>query len=408
MIVRYTLKCETCNQPHTVRIGMGQELTQSHKFPCRSCHENITVQMNIDNINISWAVECIENCVPADPAVDAPIVNVDANFLIAPEDQGRDGVFPRLKQMKALIKKAIESGAVFDPSTISEQDRNTRPYRQPDYAEEWKSLKRAWSLARNGKQEISNKQISEASAKLYPHDPMENLENWIWRLSSLACQPKYEQPFLNIMGEIEPLKSSDLISSFTQIYGPTFRERGARYFSIMSEFYAAYSEFGQVYLFVVNDIALPPGHNTSSTDFEAVRMFYGNAYEHFTSLVEILALLNNLLLGRPADVFQTLTLDAYRKLDKPGRFGPFSQNEHFFTICSEADNRIRNASHHGSFDFDQQRHIINYRSGKGPGPRQQMSYVDYQERCVRLFLQVMTLLRVELILSTQLGIKPPV
>jgi hypothetical protein len=65
-------------------------------------------------------------------------------------------------------------------------------------------------------------------------------------------------------------------------------------------------------------------------------MFYGNAYEQFTSLAELLAVLNNMLAGRRYDTFQTLTLCKYRKLDRPSRFGPFQENATFMTICEEA------------------------------------------------------------------------
>ena len=41
-------------------------------------------------------------------------------------------------------------------------------------------------------------------------------------------------------------------------------------------------------------------------------------------------------------------------------------------------------------------------------PEQTISYVDYLVRCVRNFLQTMTLLRVELILSNQLRVRPAI
>ena len=46
MIVRYSFKCLTCDQPHTVRIGVGNEDYQSHRFPCQGCGE--------DNIYVIW------------------------------------------------------------------------------------------------------------------------------------------------------------------------------------------------------------------------------------------------------------------------------------------------------------------------------------------------------------------
>jgi len=177
----------------------------------------------------------------------------------------------------------------------------------------------------------------------------------------------------------------------------------------MREFFTAYDELGQVYFFVAKGIKISPHQHATSTDFEAVKMFYGNVYEQFTSLVDILAMLNNMLAGRKYDTFQTLTLRKYRELDRPAWFGPFKDNETFMAICEEADNQIRNASHHGSFVFEQGPQIIRYHSGKGgTGPEQIISYVDYLARCVRIFLQTMTLLRIELILSNQLRVRPAI
>src|SRR2546427_7509815 len=95
MIVRYALKCETCGQPHTVRIGMGHDASQTHKFPCRQCSEEIVLRMDVDYVNIGCQVFCVENCEAIESVPDAPIVNVDAIFVIPPEQQGRDMAFPR-------------------------------------------------------------------------------------------------------------------------------------------------------------------------------------------------------------------------------------------------------------------------------------------------------------------------
>ena len=176
----------------------------------------------------------------------------------------------------------------------------------------------------------------------------------------------------------------------------------------MKGFFSAYSEFGQAYLYATKHIPAPEHHTATSVDFEAVRMFYGSTYEHFTSLVDLFAMLNNMLSGRSHETFQSLTLQEYRRLDKPARFGPFSSNGAFTTICSEADNHLRNASHHGSFVLDAATQVITYRSGKGgTGPEQQIAYSAYLGRCVRIFLQTLTLFRVEALLSRQLGTRTP-
>ncbi len=179
MIVRYALKCDTCGQPHTVRIGMGHDETQVHRFPCRECSEEIVVRMDLNHDEVSWAVKCVENCTEIGEVGGAPIVNVDAIFAIPPEQQGLDTVFPRFAYLHDMYKAAERAGSVVDVATLPAGALNRRPYRPPDYAAEWKLLGRAWSLAQRGNVVLSEKRIGEASAKLYPNDP--------WKTSRIGC-----------------------------------------------------------------------------------------------------------------------------------------------------------------------------------------------------------------------------
>ena len=241
MIVRYALKCETCGQPHTVRIGMGQESSQTHKFPCRSCREEIEVRMDMDREKHAWKVACVENCEPIREVVQAPIVNVDANFLISPDEQGIDGAFPRLAQMRSMFHAAEKAGSLVNLSDIPLDQFNSRPYRQPDYAEEWKLLKRAWSLARSDQNKLSQRRIAATSAEWYPHDPLRDLEDWLWRFSLFVCQPNYEQPFRDVIALVTPLRDSGLLKNFGEAYASLSKARGIRYFTVMKEFYSNYT-----------------------------------------------------------------------------------------------------------------------------------------------------------------------
>ena len=72
MIVRYPLKCETCGQPHTVRIGLGLDSSQVHKFSCSHCYEEIVLRMDLDHVKHGWRVVCIENCKPISEIAYAP------------------------------------------------------------------------------------------------------------------------------------------------------------------------------------------------------------------------------------------------------------------------------------------------------------------------------------------------
>jgi hypothetical protein len=409
MIVRYALKCGTCEKAHTVRIGMGHDATQVHRFPCRECGEEIVIRMDLDHSRFAWKVECVENCEPIDEVAGAEIVNVDANFVIPPEQQGVDRTFPRFAYMQEMYEASRRAKPSRATALVPDIDYNFRPYRPADYAAEWKLLRKAWSLARNHHTDLSDKQIVQASAEFYPPDQaIEDLPNWVWRLASLLCGPNYGTLFDNAIAAIDPLRGSLLWKDFAGFYDDEAEARGKRYFDLMKAFFDIYSELSQVYFFVVTDLEVPEDHHTTSTDFDRVKMFYGNCYEQFTHLIEFLALVNNMLICRRYNKFQELTLEQYRKLDRPARFGPFEANKAFMAICTEADNQIRNASYHGSFELGPDQ-IIRYRPGKGEtGQERMISYATYLERSVRLFLQVMTLFRIELAVATSLGVRRPI
>ena len=91
------------------------------------------------------------------------------------------------------------------------------------------------------------------------------------------------------------MRGSPLWDEFNKFYESDAASRGKRYFDLIKDFFQGYAEFSQVYFFVVRNMLIPEGYHTTSTAFEAVEMFYGRAYEQFASLIEYLAMLNNML-----------------------------------------------------------------------------------------------------------------
>ena len=409
MIIRSSFKCLTCEQPHTVRIGMGQEDYQSHRFPCQGCGEDMVIGMRVDYQKLGWRTEAVENAEHTPETEGAPIVNVDANFIVPEDQRHKDRAFPRLQQMQAMVDVSEEVGSLGPASAIPAGMAGLRPFRRPDIAGEWKLLKKTWSLHRNGRDKLSRKRIEEASAEFYASDPIDNLQDWLWRFVLFLGQPSYEPKFNFLFAEIKPLIDTPGFNDFIDHYETGLsEERGKRYFDLMKAYFAAFSEYGQVYFHVAKGIDVPDGNVASSTDFDATRMFYGNAYEAFTSSVDVLAYLNNLAMGRAFDEFQSLTREKYLALDKASRFNPFLMNAPFTALCEETDNQLRNASHHGLFQFDAAMQTIRYRSGQGgTGPEQTLAYATYLVRCTRLFLQAMTLLRAEILMCHVAGKRPP-
>lgn len=175
--------------------------------------------------------------------------------------------------------------------------------------------------------------------------------------------------------------------------------RAEKYFAIMREFFLAYDDFSQVLFRVKSGIEIAEGDNVSSAQFDMTKMFYGNAFETFSSLVDILAYLNNVSAGRSFDQFQSLSRKKYLELDKSSRFGPFESNPALANLCLERDNQLRNASHHASTRLATPDARILYRSGKGgTGVEQELSYAAYLAKCSILFLQIVNLFRFEIML----------
>ena len=282
--------------------------------------------------------------------------------------------------------------------------RNLAHFGGPDYEAEWHALQKAWSLHRNGHKKLSDTQIKLTSDTLYVGDPLSDIADWVWRFSFFLCQPGFEAHFREAMNAITTIRDQKRLDELGKFYNERMsRVRGRRYFEIMREYFAAFSDFSQVQFLVTTEVEIPGDHRAASVHFDKTKMFYGNAFEVLGSVADILAYLNNIMLGRSFDAFEELTMEQFAKLDKSSRFRPFSNNVAFMSLCSEADNQLRNASHHGAMDYDTHTGEVVYRSGKGgAGPEQRMSYSHYLAKCVRIFLHLVSVLRIELVVCNRL------
>lgn len=408
MIVRSPFKCATCGQIHTVRIGMGHETRQTHRFPCVSCGEDMVVALNVDFQKVMHWTEGVENAELTTEELGAPIVNVDANFIIPENERHADMAFPRLHQLHEMAEIAEKQGSLISAASIPDGMLGERPYRRPDFAEEWRILRKAWSLHRRGQDQISRKKITVASDLFYKTDPLRDLRDWLWRFTLFIGQPHYEAPFRRAIDLIGPLTHEASFREFAEFYDGVAKERGERYFDLIKEYFNGYNDFNQVHFLIAKGMDVPEGSVASSIDFDTTRMFYGDAFETFASCVDIFAYLNNLKSGRPFNEFAQLTQREYLKLDKAGRFEAFAAVPAFINICEERDNQIRNASHHGNMRIEKRTQVIRYRIGKGGmGAEQRMDYATYLARSAKLFLQAMTLFRLEIMMCYSTGIRPP-
>jgi hypothetical protein len=131
-----------------------------------------------------------------------------------------------------------------------------------------------------------------------------------------------------------------------------------------------------------------------SKSFEAVKLYYGQAYESLTSFFVIFACLNNILLGRSYDQFQSMTLNKYMKdVSKEKKANPFEQTQPFYAFTDGLDSTLRNGSHHASIWRNGEK--VFYRSG-GTGAQREITYSRYLHLCNKLTISLAVLFIIEL------------
>jgi hypothetical protein len=375
---------------------------------CHGCQESMKIGMKVDYESIATETLGLENAEQCAEKANAPVVNVDPDFTVPAGMTNQDLSFHRMGQMQELLDAAKERGQVGTMS-IDQLLSGARPYRRPDYFDEWKRLKKAISLHRNGKVSLAQKKISEASKEYYPEEPITQIQDWLWRFVTQLCQPEYEPKFKALMLEISVISKENDLSDFWAYYQGNMRvERAKLYSDILTDYFKSHTEFSQVYNRVISGLDIPDDHIVTSVSFDDVKTFYGNAYETFGKSVELLAMLNNVKLGRKFDQFESLTLKKYQQLDNSSKFNCFALNAPFTGICAEKDGQIRNASHHRGISISSDNKYVSYNAGKGgTGQQNTLLYSSYLARSTNIFLQILTLLRVELIMCQLSEQKPP-
>ena len=272
-----------------------------------------------------------------------------------------------------------------------------------------RKLKKAWSLSRRSKTKLSNQILDAASKEFYGDEPLKNIQDWVWRFALFFTGTAYEPKLKAALDLIGAAHRSGRLGTLMSYYGAHMAQtRAQRYFDILRDYFAGWSEFSQVH-FVVGHGMGADGLASTSTKFQAVKMYYGNAFEAFASSVDLLTMVNNVLAGRDFDQLVTIPLEKYLVSDKANRFDAFSASPQFTALCEERDNRLRNASHHGDMTYDPEKSTIAYHVGKGStGELVTMTYAEYLIRCSRMHHQIITLLRLELLLCQSAKVPCPV
>ena len=173
-------------------------------------------------------------------------------------------------------------------------------------------------------------------------------------------------------------------------------DRLDEYIDVFDHFFREYDEFNQALLYVRRSLPLPPNPYAASTNFENTKLYYGEAFEVLGSSIDILAGVNNILVGRSFEQLEHISLRKYRESDKGRRNETLKTNLVLSRLVAEYNNHLRNASHHRWLRLSHDRSEMMYQDG-GNGPRQTISYAEYLRRCCDLTAQLMILTSVEIV-----------
>ena len=393
MIERHYLKCKTCGQPITLRIGIGRNNEQNHTFQCPNCSEDIMLKLKIDYKKISTELIMLENCERGNE--EGVIVNLNPDFAISKDRLNEDCIFPFIDYFSENRKDQDSDFKAPNKKIQGEIQRSLF------LLEEWEYLKRAWSLKLSDKNKLAETIMNKNSEKFGYDDGLGNVNDWIFRFSYRILSPKKISLFHDAAEYIKndiTLKYRTELKKFKEYYVENFYgEHLERYFVAYSEFFSYYSEYSQLFTYMKLNANLPGNYIVSSNGFKQTKMFFGNAYEHLTSNFTVLACYNNIANGRAFDKFETMDLKKYLTINKANRTNPFKETRPFYRLADCLDSSFRNASHHGSIRFNKKKKNIIYRSGR-TGAEKTISYTEYLLKCNNILFSLSALLMLELLL----------
>ena len=192
MVFRYSIKCDTCSTPHTLRISVGHNNWQDHTFMCIECSEEIQVGMAVDYDKITTDIQCLSNCEPTNE--EGCIVNLNPEFVVSEDLIHKDNVFPWMHEINKQFDLEKQAKKSFEFNGIKFTDAFLSLGGNQQITEEWQSLKKAWSLEINEKQVISQNKIHEYFLdKNFKRDP--SLIEWQFGFSQQFIASEFMKDF---------------------------------------------------------------------------------------------------------------------------------------------------------------------------------------------------------------------
>ncbi len=388
MTVRQSIKCSSCEKIYTLRITLGHKEIQEHTFHCYECGELIYIKIDLDLKNALFKISEFKNCVTSKD--EGLIMNLNPEAPVSKDflhqDKMTPWMFDIINDFDLRNEKSIFniSNDVYQNITSGFNFNN------------WISIKKCWKFYLKGNEKLLKKFLTN-------YDNKDNIEDghfieYLYDFIISFYFPGKKGTFDKCLDLFNKCKKDnrDKLITYRKQGKTNFDDFIKKGFQIFSEYFLNYNLYEPVLLYLKNNIKLRDELIVTSVDFEKIKMFYGNCFEYFTDIIEVMVCLNNIAQGREYDTFEDLTLKKYRSLDKSSRLNPLKSYNFYNDFLNKFDNQLRNASHHGAIEYDEDSDLIKFVHGKGD-TESTMSYLEYLIHCNEIFLNTCVVLSVSMI-----------
>lgn len=364
---------------------MGYGAEQSHRFPCHSCKEPITIELPSEK---NGGRLVLTGATIADQSEKTEYQYLSPDF-VADTEKARNplyfGAFELMEKLHdAAGADAIEEASRSGETWIALTDAPT----------DWQILQRSWRLARSGNHHLASAQLKQLAAS----DEEMAITTWTAVLEFTDRLFGTDQGLMESvldLREKHPREFARLVMAYEYEWQGGLREAQ---FQIFGEFFKRWDALSQVYVYVQAGIELPAKPVATSVNYEGIRGFYALAQEFYSSQVVLLTSLHNIKVGRPFDELQNISLEKYRSTDNAKRRDNFVSDTVFAAVSTEFDSGLRNAEAHNWISIEPNGHTLTYKQG-GTGAEVRLEYVLYLFKCMSIFKQICLLMQVECLLA---------
>lgn len=397
-VLRGYAHCEICAENYILRAGVGTEKYQSHTFDCQSCGIPISVIVRANPPSAHFEPE--ENVIIDDSeGENAVVLNLHPFFAFDSKEIHNLMAFPSLLY-GSKIAPYLRLVPQQKDLRINSQDIALQFY-VPNASNLWSTVKNIFLLEERVGQ---NKRVIKAiehyekqRQKYFIETKVSNSKDVAFNFFDSLYYPRFEKlldPAIELIYAIKRDYQQGF-AEFCEFYSNHIKVQHSRqYFSIFSDYFKIYNQLSQMVVHSRIGDEDVDDKIVGSKSFEAVKLYYGQAYESLTSFFVIFACLNNIFVGRSYDQFQSMTLNKYMKdVSKEKKANPFEQTQPFYAFTDGLDSTLRNGSHHASIWRNGEK--VFYRSG-GTGSQREITYSRYLHLCNKLTISLAVLFIIEL------------